>query len=158
MTEIFNKHLSFNIYCLYNHMVSNDDTWRYSLDGFTTQLSVNAYFGDWGIRIYYKIPDKYLFGNEKRKNENWSALTIGYRPNKQWYFSLTGNLLFHSAGTEYPNWRLSQTNPRHTYVSIENNANMITFAARYNISFGRIFGKTKRSLNNSDSGPAVLTL
>lgn len=158
LTEIFNKHLSFNIYCLYNHMVSSDDAWRYSLDGFTTQLSVNAYFGDWIIRAYYKIPDKYLFGDEKRKNENWSTLTIGYRPNKQWYLSLTGNLLFHSAGTEYPNWRLSQTNPRYTYVSIENNANMITFTARYNISFGRIFGKTKRSLNNSDSGPAVLTL
>ncbi len=158
MREIFNKHLSFNIYCLYNHMTSIDDAWHYSLDGFTAQFSVNAYFGNWGIRAYYKIPDQYLFGDEKRKNENWSTLTIGYRPNKQWYFSLTGNLLFHSAGTEYPNWKLSATNPKYTYVSIQNNANMITFTARYNISFGRIFGKTKRSLNNSDSGPAVLTL
>lgn len=158
MTEIFNKHLSFNVYCLYNHMSSNDDSWHHELDGFKSYLSVNGYFGDFSVRAYYLIPDNYLFGNSKRKNENWTTLTIGYRPNKNWFFSLTGNLLFHSQGTEYPNWNLSSVNPSYKYVSIKNNANMITFTARYNISFGRIFGKSKRQLNNSDSGPAILTL
>jgi hypothetical protein len=36
---------------------------------------------------------------------------------------------------------------------------MVTFVMRYNVNFGKLFGKTKtRSLNNQGSGAAVMTL
>lgn len=158
LTEIFDKHMTISLFGQYNHMISTDTQWKLTRDGFMSYINIHGYFGKWTVRAFYKIPDKYLFGNNLRKNENWSSLSIGYRPDKHWYLAVNGNLLFHSAGTEYPSWTLSKTNPQHRYVSIANNANMITFTVQYKLSFGRIFGKTKRTLNNKDSGPAVLKL
>ncbi|MBQ9076924.1 MAG: TonB-dependent receptor [Muribaculaceae bacterium] len=150
LTELFDKHLSVQLNGGYKYISTRSLMQDIYLNTFYAQLRLTAYLGKWTISSFYYLPNKYIDGNYIHKNENWSTLTVGFKPDRHWYISLSGCLLFHPEGTEYPRWNVSSTNPGYYYVSIPENGNMIMFTARYNISFGRIFGKTKRSLNNSD--------
>lgn len=156
LIELFDKRLSIQANTGYKYITTQSPMQNIYLNTFYSAFRVNVYLGKWSISSYYYLPNKYIDNNTIRKNENWSSLSLGFRPNKNWYLSLSGCLLFHPEGTEYPAWNISKVNPGYTYVSIPENGNMIMVSARYNISFGRIFGKTKRKLNNSDTNNTIL--
>lgn len=156
LIELFDKRLSIQANTSYKYIATQSPMQNIYLNTFYSAFRINVYLGKWSISSYYYLPNKYIDNNTIRKNENWSSLSLGFRPNKNWYLSLSGCLLFHPEGTEYPAWNISKVNPGYTYVSIPENGNMIMVSARYNISFGRIFDKTKRKLNNSDTNNTIL--
>lgn len=153
---LFNNHLSILLNSGYKYITTETDAHTVRLNTFFTYLRIMAYLGKWDISLSHYIPNKYLDCETVYKNENWSSLSVGFKPNRNWYFSISGCLLFYPDGTEYPYWKKSEVNPGYVYKSIRDNGNMILLSARYNISFGRIFGKTKRSLNNTNPNNAVM--
>ena len=140
-----------------NYMTQGDD-WKHSLNSFGLQFVATGYFGKWMAQMAYRLPYKTLSAEKISKTEPWSSITLGYR-HKNWFLATSGNLLFRKKGTEYPFWNLGDTYFGSGNCYIKDNANMITLLVRYNVNFGKLFGKTKkRSLNNQGTGASVLTL
>lgn len=158
LKEIFDRHLTARFETFYNRYQSTGIGWHHSLNSVGVQYNVTGYFGKWTVNMYGRMPYKILTAETISKTEPWTSLSVGYR-HKNWYLAASGHLLFDTKGTVYPKWMLSRTYNGTRSAYIKDNANMITLMVRYNISFGKLFGKPKRrTLNNTDSGPAVLTL
>lgn len=158
LKEIFNRRITARFETFYNRYQSTDTDWQHNLNSVGVQYNVTGYFGKWTVNMYGRIPYKTLSAEVISKTEPWTSLTVGYRY-KNWMFAMSGTCLFRSHGTEYPSWNLSKTYNGYARAYIKDNANMITLNVRYNIAFGKLFGKNKkRTLNNSGVGAAVLTL
>ena len=158
LNEVFNKHLSARLETHYHRYQSKGDGLNHSLNSVGVNFNVTGYFGKWMAQVSCRVPYKVLGAETLKKTEPWSTLTLGYR-HKNWFLMLSGNNLFSSVGTKYPEWNLSAVNPSYVYTYIKDNANMVTISVRYNVTFGKLFGKTKkRTLHNSDSGLAVINL
>lgn len=158
LKEICNRHLTARFETFYNRYQSTGEDWRYSLNSVGMSYNVTGYFGKWTVQLYGRIPYKELGADIIGKTEPWTSATVGFR-HKNWFFAASGNMLFRSKGTEYPKWYLSKTFNGYGRAYIKDNANMITLMVRYNLQFGKLFGKNKkRTLNNSDTGAAVMTL
>lgn len=158
LNEVLDKHLTARVETFYNRYQTKGTDWKHSLNSMGVNLSMTGYFGKWITQIGYRLPFKTLSGEIVSKTEPNSSITVGYR-HRNWLFRVSGMLLFHSYGTRYPVWNLSSNNPGYIDCYIKDNANMITLSVRYNVAFGKLFGKTKkRTLHNRDSGAAVMTL
>ena len=158
LNEVFNKHFSARVETFYNNYRTQGGEWKHSLNSVGLYFAATGYFGKWVAQMTYRMPYKTLSAERIEKTEPWSSLTLGYR-HKNWFVSASGNLLFSKKGTQYPFWGLSDTYSYSGNCYIKDNANMITFLVRYNVNFGKLFGKTKkRTLHNTTSGTAVMTL
>lgn len=156
--EIFNKHFTARVESFYQNYRTQGSDWKHSLNSFGMNFVAIGYFGKWTAQMNYRLPYKTLSGEKVSKTEPWSTISIGYR-HKNWFFAVSGNQLFKKKGTEYPFWFLGETLKGSGNCYIKDNLNMVTFVMRYNVNFGKLFGKTKtRSLNNQGSGAAVMTL
>lgn len=158
LKEVFNKHLSARVETFYNNYLTCGLDWKHRLNSVGLFFSATGYFGKWTAQMSYRMPYKTLSAQRIEKTEPWSSVSLGYR-HKNWFVSASGHLLFSRKGTQYPFRNLSDTYSSSGNVYIKDNANMISFTVRYNVSFGKLFGKTKRrTLFNQSSGASVLTL
>lgn len=158
LNEVFNKHFSARVETFYNNYRTQGAGWKHSLNSVGLYFSATGYFGKWTAQMSYRMPYKTLSAESIEKTEPWSSVSLGYR-HKNWFFAASGNLLFRKKGTEYPFWYLSDTHQGSGNCYIKDNANMVTFVVRYNVNFGKLFGKTKRrTLHNTGSNASVLTL
>ena len=158
LNEVFNKKFTARVESFYLNYKTEGDNWKHRLNSFGLNVVATGYFGKWMAQMTYRLPYKTLSAEQISKTEPWSSLTLGYR-HKNWFFAASGNLLFTKKGTEYPFWNLSDTYSGSGNCYIKDNANMITFLVRYNVNFGKLFGKTKkRTLHNQGTGASVLTL
>ena len=157
LNEVLNKHLTARLETYYNHYKTQGEDWSHSLNSMGMSLNVTAYLNKWTVQMYYRMPYKTLGANTISKTEPWNYVMVGYR-HKNWFFGGSWYFPLQSKGTEYPQWYLSKTYKGYGCATIKDNANMVSFNVRYNVAFGKLFGKTKRTLNNTASSADVMTL
>lgn len=158
LNEVFNKHFTARLETFYNNYRTQGNNWKHNLNSVGLYFSATGYFGKWIAQMSYRMPYKTLSAERIEKTEPWSSVALGYR-HKNWFMAASGNLLFSKKGTQYPFWNLSGTYSGSGNCYIKDNANMVTVTVRYNVNFGKLFGKTKkRTLHNQGTGASVLTL
>lgn len=158
LNEVLNKHLTARVDLFYNHYRTQDIMWRHHLNSFGMNCSVTGYFGKWNVSVNYKKAYKTLDAETISSGESGATINVGWRPNKHWVLRAGCMNIFQPRGFSYPVEILSKVNPATGEAYIRNNGNMITLSVQYKLAFGKLFGKTKRTLNNRGSGAAVLTL
>lgn len=158
LNEVFNKHFSARLEAHYHRYETSGDDWQHFINSLGVNCTLTGTFGNFMAQMQYRLPYKTLSGETVSMTEEGSQLTLGYRY-KNWNFMASGFYLFSKSGTEYPKWTLSEVNPVTLNCYIKDNANMFVLSVKYNVSFGKLFGNTKkRTLNNSSVGAAVMTL
>lgn len=141
-----------------NHYENTGADWAHSLTSFRAYFTVWWNKGPYTIYYWRTIPGKYLDGNSVWKDENGDALMLDFKPNKHWTFQAGWWYMFDTKGTKYPSWGYSAVNPYCRERYIKHNGNMVVVSVSYSADFGSIFRSSRRSLNNSDSGSALLKL
>lgn len=152
------KGFGFNVGLQYSHSVSVGHDWRTSLASWSGSVNVWYNNGPFTISYYRKFPGKYLYAQNIGKEENSDALTFTYSPNKHWDLGLSWMYMFDGHGTKYPQQRISAIAPMVIDRYIRDNGNMVMLTVNYKTDFGSIFRTRQRTLQNSDSGNAILKL
>lgn len=142
----------------YNRIISAGENWKHHLNSVRFNWTLWWSKGPWTITYWQKIPGKSLWGHNVSKQENGNSLGVDFKANKHWTFGAKWMYMFIPKGTQYPSWGYSSVNPRTSERYIKHNGNMVVFSFSYNADFGTIFRSARRSLNNSDSGSALLKM
>ncbi len=158
MNEVMKKHLTARVELYYNHYRTKANLWKHHLNSLGLYCSLKGYFGKWNVDVNYLLQHKNIEGEVVSTADSGPSISVGWHPNKHWFFKAGCQFLFNSKGTMYTEERLSAANPYKAESYIKDNANMFTISARYTVSFGKLFGKTKRTLYNNSSGVDVMTL
>lgn len=148
----------FNATVQYSHYATAVETWDMSLASWSALLNLWYNYRNFTFSYYHKFPGKYLYAQTVGRDENGNALQVSYRPDRHWTFSLSWMYMFDGHGTKYPSWTYSSVNPSWRDRNIRENANMVCLSINYTADFGTIFHTARRTLNNSDSGSAILKL
>ena len=154
--EIFDGHFSARVALSYNYFYAklhngdvNEHTSLYAM------LNLYGYFGKWTVSFGIVKPTKVLYINQISNDQNWDEFSISYKVNNRLHLNASCMLLFSSHGWYSKSENLSAINPGSQAFNIPDNKGMITVGLRYDVNFGRIFGKVKRSTNTSTPNPDV---
>ena len=154
MSDIYG--FGFNINLRLSHYYSAVEHWNTHLTNFSGAINLWWNHGPYTISYWRKLPAKTLSGYMVSQEENGDALSFEWKPNRHFSVELSWNYMFDPKGTKYPTWNYSEINPGHRERYIKNNGNMVLLSVSYNTDFGSIFRTGRRSLENKDSGSAIL--
>lgn len=140
------------------HIETGGDGWSHDLTSLSGSVNLWWNKGPFTISYWRSFPGKSLWGQMVQRAENGDALSFSYKPNKHWTLEAQWMYMFESGGTYYPSWDYSLTAPAVTKRHIKENGNMVVISASYSADFGSLFRSSRRSLNNADSGDALLKL
>ena len=154
MSDIYG--FGFNINLRLSHYYSAVEHWNTHLTNFSGAINLWWNHGPYTISYWRKLPAKTLSGYMVSQEENGDALSFEWKPNRHFSVELSWNYMFDPKGTKYPTWNYSEINTGHRERYIKNNGNMVLLSVSYNTDFGSIFRTGRRSLENKDSGSAIL--
>lgn len=138
-----------------NRYWANTNDYSHTLTNVYWGIDVQAYYKDWSLSYSYSHPERTLYNETIERGERGSFLTLAYNHDN---YSLWCNVywLFSRQGSDYYSENHSRYNPSKTWVTIRDNANMVSLGFSMNLNVGKTFEKNRRSLQNSDSKQQIL--
>lgn len=151
--KLFN-HFNITLNGDYSHYQTKGSTYKHHLNNFTSNLTLQAYFGNWLFGMGQNLATrKSLSGTTISSSERMSQVYTQYKY-RNFYFVAMMTCPFQKDGFKYESRRLSKVNPGYYVNWTKNNGNMLILQVSYHANFGKSFKKNRKTLSNGgyDSG------
>ncbi len=152
LREVFDKHFSARFAISYNNYYARlygGEVNRHK--SIYCMLNLWGYFGKWTVAATYKKPTVALNANMLVQEENLAGLSVDYRLNKSMSFRASWRWMLDKRGTYYPSESIGGNVHFYDGVAyIKDNYMQVEVGFRYDINFGRIFKRVRRSLNGNN--------
>lgn len=139
----------------WNRYESNIGANPLHVNSFYWNVSAQMAYKNYIVAMFYKKTGKSLYGETAITPGNNAGLTMMY---KKANLTVYAQMMYIGikAGDTYTTTNYSKVNPDKSYITIPENANMLTLGIVWNMDFGKRKTAVNRSLSNYDKNESVL--